>query len=215
MAHSLLAKRNLNLAVSIIVALAAVGYQVYSKGSWQLALQPAPSPTPAASPVAALIQTASQSGEVAGVTTTSNATNLETATVKKVVDGDTIQLTDGRKVRYIGMDTPESVDPRRPVECFGKEASARNTELVGGKTIQLEKDVSETDKYGRLLRYVYVNGQLINQELVEEGFARSVTYPPDVKYQTTFNEAEKQARADNKGLWGSDCVNTLPKSFLK
>jgi len=132
-----------------------------------------------------------------------------------VIDGDTIELSDGRKVRYIGMDTPESVDPRRGLECFGHEAAARNTELVGGKTIQLEKDVSETDKYGRLLRYVYVNGQFINQTLVEEGFARSVTYPPDVKYQTGFNEAETAARTANKGLWGSDCVKTLPKTWLK
>ena len=130
------------------------------------------------------------------------------ATVKRVIDGDTIELTDGRKLRYIGMDTPETVDPNRPVGCFGKEASDKNKELVLGKEVELEKDVSETDKYGRLLRYVYLSdGIMINETLVQEGFAFARTYPPDVKYQDKFLEAERSARDNNKGLWGTCTTN--------
>ncbi|MDP3793405.1 MAG: thermonuclease family protein, partial [Candidatus Uhrbacteria bacterium] len=85
---------------------------------------------------------------------------LDQALVVRVVDGDTIDVLIGGeqlRVRYIGIDTPETVDPRRPVGCFGKEASARNRELVEGKTVALEKDVSETDRFGRLLRYVWLD----------------------------------------------------------
>jgi|GEM_PF-2065202 len=121
--------------------------------------------------------------------------------VTKVIDGDTIQIETGEKVRYIGIDTPETVHPSKPVECFGKEATAKNKELVEGKTVRLEKDISETDKYGRLLRYVYVGDIFVNLELVKEGYAVSSTYPPDVKYQDRFLEAQQEAREKQKGLW--------------
>jgi micrococcal nuclease len=127
--------------------------------------------------------------------------------VVKIIDGDTIEVDLGggnvRTVRYIGIDTPESVDPRRSVECFGKEASNMNTSIVGGRIVQLEKDVSENDKYGRLLRYVYVEGLFVNLYLVEEGFANASAYPPDIKYQEDLESAEEEARLNNKGLWGS------------
>jgi len=87
--------------------------------------------------------------------------NRERAKVIKVVDGDTIKLEDGRAVRYIGIDTPETVHPSKPVQCYGKEASDKNRELVEGKEIELEKDVSEVDKYGRLLRYIWIGGGCI------------------------------------------------------
>jgi micrococcal nuclease len=131
----------------------------------------------------------------------------EEAVVSRVIDGDTIELTDGRRVRYIGVDTPETVDPRRAVACFGREASAENVRLVAGKTVRLEKDVSDTDKYQRLLRYVYVDlpsgaGEIfINEYLVRQGFARVATYPPDVKYAELFVKAEQTARRENLGLW--------------
>lgn len=128
-----------------------------------------------------------------------------TAKVARVIDGDTIKLDTGEVVRYIGMDAPETVDPKRPVGCYGKEASAKNKELVEGKEIQLEKDVSETDKYGRLLRYIWLEDTLINEYLVRQGYAHIDTYPPDVKYQAKFLEAEKLARNENKGLWGDVC----------
>ena len=82
--------------------------------------------------------------------------------VIRVVDGDTIEIEGGQKVRYIGIDTPETVDPSRPVGCYGKEASDKNKELVEGKIVRLEKDISETDRYGRLLRYIYVGDIFVN-----------------------------------------------------
>lgn len=134
--------------------------------------------------------------------------NLEFVTVKRVVDGDTISLENGKVVRYIGIDTPETVDPRKPVQCYAKEASARNKELVEGQVVGLEKDVSETDKYGRLLRYVYKGDVLINELLVREGYAHSSSYPPDIKYQEKFRLAEQEAMENKRGLWGEVCAVT-------
>lgn len=130
-------------------------------------------------------------------------TSEQTYYVSRVLDGDTIEIDGGVKVRYIGIDTPETVDPRKAVQCYGKEASNKNKELVDGKKVRLEKDVSETDKYGRLLRYVYLDSVFVNQYLVAEGFAKASSYPPDVKYQEIFRAAEKSARESSKGLWGS------------
>lgn len=125
--------------------------------------------------------------------------------VARVVDGDTIELETGQSVRYIGIDTPETVDPRRPVGCFGKEASDENKRLVGGKAVLLVKDVSDTDRFGRLLRYVYIrqDGSLlfINDHLVRQGFAKASTYPPDVKFTEQFLQAEREAREAGRGLW--------------
>jgi len=125
----------------------------------------------------------------------------ETAFVFRVIDGDTIELSSGQKVRYIGIDSPETKDPRRSVGCFGREAYLKNKDLVEGKTVVLEIDVSQKDKYSRLLRYVYINGVFVNKLLVEDGYARASTYPPDIKYQKIFREAEESARINNKGLW--------------
>ncbi len=126
--------------------------------------------------------------------------------VTRVVDGDTIEIEGGQKVRYVGIDTPETVDPRRAVGCFGKEASNKNKELVEGKVVILEKDITNVDKYNRLLRYVYLkqaDGSLlfVNDYLVREGYAKNYTYPPDVKFNEQFKEAEREAREQNKGLW--------------
>lgn len=129
----------------------------------------------------------------------------ETATVARVIDGDTIELGDGRKLRYIGIDTPETRHPQVGVECFGAEAAERNVELVAGKTIQMEKDISESDRYGRLLRYVYVGEVMVNAQLVQEGYAHAVAYPPDVKHQEVFTALEDAARAESRGLWGAAC----------
>jgi len=124
--------------------------------------------------------------------------------VTRVIDGDTIEIETGEKVRYIGMDTPETVDPRKPVQCFGEEASAKNKELVLNKKVKLVKDVSETDKYGRLLRFVYLeDGTLVNLELVKEGFAQVMTIPPDVAHSDDFVKAAKEAREAKRGLWGA------------
>jgi micrococcal nuclease len=127
------------------------------------------------------------------------------ATVVNVIDGDTIDVfIQGRvyRVRYIGIDTPETVHPTRGVEPYGIEASNRNKELVAGKTVYLEKDVSEVDRYGRLLRYVWLEDEkMVNALLVAEGFAQVATYPPDVKYVERFLVLQSQAKAAGLGLW--------------
>lgn len=136
----------------------------------------------------------------------------EKAVVSKVVDGDTLELVSGKTVRFIGIDTPETVDPRRPVGCFGKEASNETKGLLSGKEVILQKDVSDTDKYGRLLRLIFLplpSGQIlfVNDYLVREGFARVLTYPPDVKYNEKFRQAENEAKENKRGLWGNCVVN--------
>ncbi|MDA0263713.1 MAG: thermonuclease family protein [Chloroflexi bacterium] len=132
--------------------------------------------------------------------------------VVNVVDGDTIDvLIDGipHRVRYIGIDTPETVHPARGVEPYGKEASARNRELVEGVTVYLEKDVSETDRYDRLLRYVWLeDGTMVNEMLVAEGYAQVSTFPPDVKYAERFLVAQRAARDAGLGLWGLSSTST-------
>lgn len=143
--------------------------------------------------------------------------NLETATVTQHVDGDTVyvRLENGQeyKLRMIGVDTPETVHPSKPIEFYGKEASNFTKSKLLGKTVYLEKDVSETDRYGRLLRYVWleppteinkaeIKSKMFNAILVANGYAQVATYPPDVKYQDYFLEFEREARSKNIGLWG-------------
>ncbi len=126
------------------------------------------------------------------------------AQVVHVVDGDTIKVDiDGQEytVRYVGVDTPETVAPNRPVEYMGPEASAKNKALVAGKQVILVKDISETDKYGRLLRFVIADGIFINRELVRLGYAQTITYPPDISCKDAFREVEKQAEERQIGLW--------------
>jgi micrococcal nuclease len=136
------------------------------------------------------------------------------AQVVDVVDGDTIKVSVEDKVytvRYIGIDAPETKDPNRPVEWMGPEASAANERLVGGKTVYLEKDVSETDRYGRLLRYVYLaDGTFVNAALVRQGYAVASSYPPDVKYQDLLRQAEQEARQAERGLWSATPSPTSP-----
>lgn len=132
------------------------------------------------------------------------ASTSEQAIVVKIVDGDTVKLDNGKTLRYIGIDTPETKHPRKPQECFGQEATAKNKELVEGKTVTLVKDVNNTDRYGRLLRYVYVDNLFINEELVKQGYAFSTGYPPDIAKQNQLNEAEKFARENKLGLWADD-----------
>jgi endonuclease YncB( thermonuclease family) len=139
----------------------------------------------------------------------------ETALVTKVVDGDTITVTlngQSKTVRYLLVNTPETVDPHTPAECFGKEASNANGALVEGKTVYLAKDISEADQVGRLLRYVFTQEGFVNAELVKAGYAQVATYPPDVKYEQYLRDLERQAREAKRGLWGPPCngVTTPP-----
>ena len=101
-------------------------------------------------------------------------------------------------MRYIGVDTPEIYPQPEP---FSKEAWQTNRSLVEGKRVRLERDVSETDKYGRLLRYVYVDGVFVNAELVKQGLARAKAYPPDTKYQDYLGKMEVEAREAGRGIW--------------
>jgi micrococcal nuclease len=129
--------------------------------------------------------------------------------VVRPVDGDTVLVeVDGHEepVRLIGIDTPESVAPDRPVECFGVEAKARTAELLPrGTVVRLERDVEARDRYDRLLAYVVreEDDVLVNLLLVEEGFAEAVAYPPNLAHQGDLDAAEVAARAARRGLWPS------------
>lgn len=129
--------------------------------------------------------------------------------VTKVFDGDTIQIEGGQKVRYIGIDSAETY-PKQ--ECFSYESKNVNEELVLDKNITLVSDVSDTDKYGRLLRYVYVddignNSKIfVNDFLVKNGFALAKSYSPDIKFKNMFFQSEQNAQKNSLGLWGK-CKN--------
>ena len=127
-------------------------------------------------------------------------------TVTKVVDGDTIWVdNDGRmKIRIIGLDTPETVDPRNPVQCFGLEASARAKTILGGQSVYLETDSSQdsVDRFGRTLAYVWTaSGRLINLDIIADGYAFEYTYDLPYRYQQDFKAAQNDARAQERGLW--------------
>jgi micrococcal nuclease len=127
--------------------------------------------------------------------------------VVAVVDGDTVDVRMNgavERLRLIGINTPESVDPRRPVECFGKEASEHARQLLGGQQVLVESDPSQDtrDKYGRLLGYVWLpEGRLFNLQMIVDGYAYEYTYDNPYKYQATFKHAEAEARAAERGLW--------------
>jgi micrococcal nuclease len=128
------------------------------------------------------------------------------AEVVDVVDGDTIEVTlDGatERVRYIGVDTPESVAPDQPVECFGHRASAANARLVEGEEVQLLFDRELRDAYGRLLAYVYVGDLLVNAELIERGLATTLEIAPNTAKAALFERLELEAGRAGRGLWGA------------
>ena len=130
------------------------------------------------------------------------------ARVTRIVDGDTIHVSvAGRreKVRYIGVDTPESRRPGTPVQCFARAASAFNARLVAGRRVRLRTDVERRDRYGRLLAYVYrePDGLFVNAELVRRGFATVLTIPPNVAHSAQFLRLQRAARRARRGLWGS------------
>lgn len=133
--------------------------------------------------------------------------------VVRVVDGDTIKVQVGDRietVRYIGVDTPETVHPNRPIEPYGKAASRFNGSLVQGKSVRLELDVEPRDRYGRLLAYVYVDTLFVNAELLRQGYAQLMTIPPNVRHVDDFVLLQREAREAGRGLWvaGSTLVDT-------
>ncbi len=129
----------------------------------------------------------------------------EFSRVSRVIDGDTVEIEGGRRVRYIGVDTPEVAHETKPQECFAKEASEINSSIVSGSTVRLVPDISDTDDYGRLLRYVYVGDILVNEALVRQGAARATPIRPDTTFANRLYAAQQEARENNRGLW-SGCL---------
>lgn len=138
-----------------------------------------------------------------------NFNELNRYKVVSVIDGDTIKInynSSAKKVRLIGIDTPESVSPNKEKNSiYGKEASEYTKNRLEGKDIFIEFDVQETDKYGRLLAYVYLeDGTMYNKELIEKGYAQVATYPPNVKYVEEFKQIQEQARNNKVGFWSTN-----------
>ncbi len=128
----------------------------------------------------------------------------ENVLVTRVIDGDTFDIEGGRRVRLIGINTKERFKSGGP-ECFATEAYEALKSRIEGKEVLLTKDVSEVDKYKRLLRYMYIDNVFINEWLVAEGYAQVSTFPPDVANQQLFLAAQKMAKTEKKGLWGDVC----------
>ena len=129
---------------------------------------------------------------------TDNTPQTEQALVVRVIDGDTIELADGNHVRYLGIDTPEVG------EAYSSEATSRNKELVEGKVVELQQGKRDQDEYGRLLRYVYVNGVFVNAELVAQGYAKAYIFDPDERYSQILVQLEQYAKLRKKGLWNTE-----------
>jgi len=126
--------------------------------------------------------------------------------VTKVVDGDTFWVADGSekglKIRLIGVNTPETVHPQKPVEYYGREASDYVKSILTGSKVKLQFDVNRTDRYGRTLAYVYLkDGTFLNADLIIKGYGQAMTVPPNVKYSEKFVELERKAREEKVGLW--------------
>lgn len=152
---------------------------------------------------------------------TSTNTSSEFLTVVRVVDGDTIDvMEDGVtvRVRLIGINTPETVDPRRTVECFGKEASRKIKDLLSSGVVRLVNDKTQDthDKYGRRLAYIYTpDGTLVNFELIQQGYAYEYTYRIPYEYQAKFKEAQRDAREGQRGLWAPGVCDTSSHTLSK
>lgn len=151
---------------------------------------------------------------------TGSATNAKPSSddqlslVTRIIDGDTLEVNGEDVVRLIGIDTPEHNN------CYFTEAKVKLSDLTLGENIRLEKDISDRDRYQRLLRYVYVDDVLVNNYLVYEGFAKATSYPPDIKQQDLLRSSEQAARSENKGMWGA-CpldfknINQNPNSVVE
>jgi micrococcal nuclease len=124
--------------------------------------------------------------------------------IVRVIDGDTVELEGGARLRYIGIDAPEMSSTGRE-ECLAEAAKAANASLVEGKEVEFKVDVSDKDRFGRSLRYVYAGEVFVNMALIEQGLARTYAYPPDTKYRRDFADAEARAKLARLGMWGSVC----------
>jgi len=132
-----------------------------------------------------------------------SASRCKYVTVERVIDGDTFETADGTKVRLLGIDTPETSDPRRNVQWFGREAAQRLKSFINHKRVCLKRDRDRTidrDRYGRLLRYVWIGDRFVNAELISEGYAFLYVVQP-FQFMDEFRELERSARTGRKGLW--------------
>ena len=131
------------------------------------------------------------------------------AHVSRVIDGDTVELSNGERLRYIGIDTPEVASAKKSAQCFAAEGTQRNKELVEDKDIIFYNDISPRDIYGRLLGFVYLpDGTFVNNALVNEGYAFAYSYKPDISQAQEFKNAETVARENNLGLWAACTVTS-------
>ena len=126
---------------------------------------------------------------------TDDTSEMEEVLVVRVIDGDTIELANGERVRYLGIDTPETG------EYYAAEATAKNIELVEGKIVELQRGERDRDEYGRLLRYVYIDGTFVNAELVATGYAKAYIFNPDERYSQVLVQLEQYAKMRRQGLW--------------
>lgn len=131
--------------------------------------------------------------------------------VTKVIDGDTIDVEKLGRIRYIGVDTPETKHPTKEIEPLGIEAYELNKKLVENKYVKIETDTQQKDKYGRSLAYVYVNKTFVNAYLIESGYAQILTIPPNIKYTNTFQTLQSEAREANRGLWAINITKNPKK----
>jgi micrococcal nuclease len=141
---------------------------------------------------------------------------IETVKIVRVVDGDTVELDDGRRVRLLNIDTPETVKPNTPVRCYGKEASNFSKKYLTDKIVQLVADKQANDQYGRALRMIYLDGkdtskpeQSFNAELISNGLARVVVYSPNKTFEKPLRLIEQEAKDKNLGVW------TCPNPFVE
>lgn len=181
------------ILVSIIVGLADSDYKDAS-------------PSSSAQPTQTIESTSS-----AQVKSANDVSNSQEAQVIRVVDGDTVVVVlagQKQKVRVIGINTPETIDPRKPVQCFGKQASAYANNLLFGQTVILEADPTQgnSDKYGRLLRYVWMKNGMedYGADAIEQGYAYEYTYDTPYKYQSEYKNLQKQAAGAGRGLWADN-----------
>jgi micrococcal nuclease len=167
-------------ALAVLLALAACSDSAPTPNP-----TPSPAPTPAPTP------------------TPAPAPSTSSGVVTRVIDGDTIVVESVGTVRLIGIDTPETVDPQSPVQCFGPEASAFTRETATGKRVRLDYDVDRTDRFGRTLAYVYLaDDTFLNADIVRRGFGRAYTLFP-FRYIDEFRAIEREAREARRGLWGA------------
>lgn len=198
-------RRQLHAVAVIILGILAWGYSQYQVA--RTSPQPLPQPS--------IIDQATRLPPAVSASSTRILTN---AVVTRVVDGDTIEArldgqSDSSKIRLLGINTPESVDPRRAVQCFGKEASAFAKQLMEGKRITLKEDVQadDHDKYGRLLRNVLLeDGTDVNALLVKEGYAYAyISFPLNKQRKTEMRSLEQEARTAKRGLWSPETCDGM------